>query len=150
MSLLNSVRADVVQALVDKLDNAASLEGVTILDGLDGKQITNETIIVANLKGVEGGIRDMRAGRKARTDKFDVTVILWAAQQGQTAAQARSRCVELLAALEDVLADDPSLGSVPGLYSAQLGPYDGPDAAPGTEGHVAQITATINCDSRLN
>ena len=108
-------------------------------------------------------IPSYRAGRATRDDTFTVEVHFMAAKPGQTAQDADRRVEELYSALEDICADNPSLGGLDGLkYAAQLGgdvefefvrdvpvelpvelvhgrPRDDDADVPGIEGLLAQV-----------
>ncbi len=143
-----SVRGQVRAALTARLAAKTELAGVKIMNGVNPKEYETETVAVTKVTGSDAGIRDMRAGRKARRDNFEIEVSFWTGKQGQTALEAMDRAEALFAPLEDVLADDPFLG-VQGLMHAQLSNWDGPDCYPAGEGFGAEIVARVACATEL-
>lgn len=77
--------------------------------------------------GITGEITvaNMKAGRKERDDRFEISYLA-RAQGYTTATEAAERVEELCAVLEDVLADDPTLDDLDGLVHAVLATKEGP------------------------
>lgn len=143
MSTTGSARGLVRQALLERLRNVPAVAGVQIEAAMVA-DLAHEHIMLGQITG-QMQTRHMVAGRKQRTDEFSVDVWISAGKAGQPAAVAEARAVQLLDALDGVLADDPLLGAVPGLQWARLGTVDGPDLAATDSGYVAQVAAQVDC-----
>jgi len=89
----------------------------------------------------------IRAGRKPRDEVFTLMLAINAAKPGRTAEQAELRAFELLAAVEDMLADDPRLGGT----LVEWARMDDGDAGvtPDFEGWDGLVRVGIECHARL-
>lgn len=89
----------------------------------------------------------MQAGRKQRNETGSVGVSISAAVEGQTAQEADDRVMELWAVLENVIADDPTLG----MLVLQAGIDNGTNqTVPDTEGECGYIHLTVMYAARLS
>lgn len=144
-----TVRHLVHAELTARLD--AKLTAVTVQDGALPRDQTKETVIVGeNCRTVETSMPYMQGGRKQRVDRFAFEVEFYATQHGQTTpAVAKARVAEMFTALDDTLADDPTLGDL--ILSALINNIAGPTSegiAP--DGFGGYMTATVECLSQLN
>lgn len=111
----------VLDTLVARFDAAAALDGVRVVDG---PIVTSEPLHEAVYVGYDGdpdGGGDAvdfqqqwaAIGQKAKDETFTVTcaVVVW--RGSTTVRPVRLRAFEVLAAVEDVLRADPSLGLPP-------------------------------------
>jgi hypothetical protein len=145
-SARTAVKARLVELLAARLP-----PDVQVSYGWPGADMRDEAVWVGACRGPVT-VADLRAGRKTRDDTFTLDVHFMAGRPGQTAQTADERVEELYWALEDLLADDPTLGGVDGLrHAAQLGgdvEFEGPQAT--SEGFVAFATARITVKTRLS
>lgn len=89
----------------------------------------------------------MQEGRKPRDELGSVSVVLWAGKSGQDPEEADERVAELHAVLEDVIADDVTLG---GLVQ-QAGVNDGTNQqVPEDEGSAGYLRVTVVYAARLS
>lgn len=112
---------DVIDVLVTRLDAAPTLDGVKVIDG---PIVTNDPLHEAVYIGYDGDPEGDGAaveftqvwasiGQRARGETFSVTcaVVVW---KGSTKVRpVRLRAFEVLAAIQDVVRADPSLGLPP-------------------------------------
>lgn len=142
-------RAAVKARLVELLRRHATLRDVQVEQGIPAG-LAHEHVVIEDVTGLSE-IRSVKAGRKFRQDQFTVTVhFLAGAKDGKDARAHDARVTAMYAALDDVLADDPTLGRLAGLQHAQLGQVDGPNSWGTEDGWVAGITAQIVCLTHLN
>lgn len=141
MSATGNVRARVRATLAERVRAVPAIAGVQVVGHLT-PDIANEHILFGEITGAYA-LRNMKAGRKQRSDTFTQRVFVMAGRAGQTAAGAEERALELFAALDDVLADDPTLG-VAGVQWARLGNVNGPDVAASDEGQVAFMEIEVD------
>jgi plasmid stabilization system protein ParE len=147
----NSVRVDTRRRLLELVRHRAQTLGAQCEYGTPPDGIAYGSVWFGDISG-ETTVADMRAGRKARNDEFSIEVHAFAFVTGDETGEAADRAVEELAgAVDDVLADDPSLGgTVPGLSWVRLdGPANGPNAFRTDEGHGSYRTLSVACLSRL-
>lgn len=108
---------------------------------------TRECIYIARTEGTHT-VPVLTAGRKRGEEDYKITVVAEVIWDRGTAEAADARCWELMGAVRDVIANDPSLGNVDGLIHAVL------DGEVRTEvgwntGPIARIEAEVSCLSRL-
>lgn len=94
------------------------LDGVQVEPGYPGDTQTDESVWVDGLDG-DVEIPVMTAGRKMRDDEFKVPFAVRVAGL-PTLDATMARLSEIVAALEDELADDPGLGALDGLIDAVI------------------------------
>ena len=91
----------------------------------------------------------MSAGRKVREQTYSVTVFVWVAKPRGTVEAAEDEAHDLLAEVEDALADDPALGGVDGLIHATAGTWEA-EADLAKEGPFCLVTLDVDCLARLS
>lgn len=113
--------------------------------------VGNDAIWLGDIKAAESGLEDPRKpGRQVRNDAFTIDIVIVAVTRGDADGQdADARAIELLAAVEDVIAEDVTLGAVPGLLFCKLAPFDGPSPQPTDLGYASIITAPLFCSTQL-
>jgi hypothetical protein len=143
-----SIRSEVKAALVSTI--TAALPGVQVSQGWPGRGIEPEFVAVANVSGTMS-LPLMQAGRKPREDDFVISILIGTAKGGRdTIEEVEARALELLAVVEDALADDPSLGEIDGVLWMAIERVDGPNSEITTEGPAAFLTVEIAVRSRLS
>lgn len=113
--------------------------------------IGDDAIWLGEIKAADSGLEDPRKpGRQVRNDAFTIDIIIVAVAAGDADGQGSdARAIELLAAVEDVVAEDVTLGAVPGLLFCKLAPFDGPSPQPTDLGYASIITAPLFCSTQL-
>lgn len=149
------IRAEVKAKLLELLaaedallgDEEAGIAPVQVSRGMP-VELERESVWIG---GVKGKISTplMKSGRKARNDKFTITVIFMSAKPGDTETESESRIEGFFSALEDVVAEDSELHDIDGLEGAVLGEVEGPLTDPTTEGHASFLRADVECLARL-
>lgn len=95
-------------------------------------------------------IPTMKAGRKQRQESYDVTVEAWVAKPGElreeSATTARTRAIEIIDAIDDLLADTPEI--IADIQHARL-TGRGATLVPFDKGWACQATAVISVAARL-
>lgn len=134
-------------ALVALIDAALEVQ-VTYGRPADG-ELQRECVWVGNVTGQQR-VPTMKAGRKARHETYSVEVIAWVDNDRGLVSDAEARCFELLGSVEDVVADDPTLGIATGLtyFKAEAGDFE--TAADLIVGPAAAIRLNIDCEARLS
>lgn len=140
-----SIRGAVKERLRQLIqDNAGEVE---VFTDDPGDTLPPEAIVMVRTTGTVT-MPVTNAGRRYRDDNFTITLIVQAAKNGQTPAEAVARAEELLSFVEDAVADDPGLGGVDGLMKALQGTTEGPDHYLGERGSLAYFTVEIDCEGR--
>ena len=141
-----SIRPAVKSYLKTQL--ATALPTVTVMRSWNGKLIEREAIWFQRTSG-EVGFPLAMAGRKARDDDFTVRVAFAVATPGEDDTEVEARVMELVAALENIVAADVTAANLDGLVHMILGQQDGPDSVPYGEGFLAMVEQDVVCKTRL-
>jgi hypothetical protein len=127
----------------------AQLTGVQVTYGRPAdSQLERECVWVGDVTGQQR-VPTMMAGRKHRQEDYSVEVVCWVADTRGLVSAAEARCFELLGEVEDVVADDPTLGLATnvGFFQATAGTFD--TASDLIGGPAAVIRLAIDCSARL-
>lgn len=144
-STVPAVRA----ALVSLLTSAINDTDVQVTHGRQQNSLVKRQVVtVGAASPYTSEIANLKAGRKQRDETYSIEVIFWVAKPRGVPYDADTRVWTLFAELEDLLADDPTLGGVDGLAWAVLGDVEG-DVAIEAEGPVAWLVASVDCKARL-
>jgi hypothetical protein len=117
-STVPTVRAALVAALAAR----PALAGVDVGHSHPGAAIEPEAVYLGRARGSDE-VPVMRAGRKRRQESYTLDVFFDVVADGPTGREASERAWALFGELEDLLADDPSLGQAPPFWAA-LGDWD--------------------------
>lgn len=141
-----AIRAAMKAKLVTELTKALPL--VAVSNGWPGRNLERDHVWVDRVTGtVEFPL--MMAGRKHRDDKFTVRVIFQSSQPGDSIAETDVRAEQLYAALENVIAADPGIGTMNGIVHALIDTVEGPMGELTDEGAVSFMFADIAVHARL-
>lgn len=149
-----SIRVATIAALRTLVETAVdTAEGdtdVAVYFGRPDREAARDSISVGvNLEGTLE-FDELSAGRKRRLDAFTFDVVIFAAMPGRTYQEAAARAEALWAHVENVTANDPTLGNLGGLlWCITQGAYSGPQADPTDEGFLAVVVGTCECEARL-
>lgn len=102
---------------------AAALPGVQVVYGFPGDALEREAIYTGKAR-VDSTIPSSKAGRKIREEVVTVDVVIAVQDPDGDYESAEARALVLLAAVEDVLANDVTLGSLDGVQWASLGSFE--------------------------
>ena len=131
-------------ALVSGLTSA--LPGQQVSYGWPGDVVKRSCIYIGDVTG-RFDIPTMKAGRKHRDETYAVEVYIGVVLPGKTVEAAETQAFTLLAALEDLLANNP--GFVSGVNAAVAGEFDVTSGF-NAEGAACAITCKVNVSNRLN
>jgi len=95
-------------------------------------------------------ISAIKAGRKPRTETFEIAVHIYVWRPAGTQQEAEAEAFGLLLDVEDMLADAPQLDLGPSLQWATMGAIRGTDCSPRESGADANIDFAIACQARLD
>lgn len=150
MTVTTSIRPAVKTWLKERLSDRLDSEEVVVLRSWDGKLLERSTVWIQRTTG-ETTFPFAMAGRKDRDDEFTVHLVFTAVHPGDSEEDAEARVLAYVNVLEDLIADDPSLGGLDGVIHATYSMGDGPDTYPaGDEGFGAMQMVDVNVKSRLS
>ena len=141
---------DFLAALVPLI--AAALPNVKVAASWPGPDAQGDEMVFLgdSVENWDVDIPTMKAGRKQRQESYDVTVEAWVGKPGElreaSATAARSRAIELIDAIDDLLADTPEI--IADIQHARL-TGRGATLVPFDKGWACQATATISVAARL-
>lgn len=148
MATVSTVPA-VKDALVTLLTSAINDNTVQVVYGPTPDSLKKrKVVVVGEVSSYQSNIANIVAGRKQRDERYTIDVYLFCAKPRGQAVDADTTVWELFESLENVLADDPSLGAVNGLVWAVLGGVQA-NVTQEKEGPVAWISAGVDCYGRL-
>lgn len=115
-----SIRWAAVNQIVSLISASPLMTGVVVTPGFPGEQIakTRELVYVDEVDG-QVSIPVMVGGRKERNDDFEIPIEIKVVGFG-TLDETMVRLSEIVAVIEDTLADDTSLGALDGVLSAEI------------------------------
>lgn len=151
-----SIRVDSAERLIALLQADPANANATIRYGAPIEDVGDPAFWVQP-SGEDGQtVAHMRAGRKHRTDQWDLQV--WAtvhvAPDDEYGLDAARLIESMWATVENILADNPTLAldgnGLSGLmWAMQDGRSDGPRVSPTETGYVAWWEGLITCRARL-
>lgn len=140
-----AVKAALVTLLTAEINDTS----VQVMHGRSQDNLVKKRqVVVVGSVSYASEIANIKAGRKQRDERYSVEVIFLVAKPRGAPEDAETAVWGLFNALEDVLADDTSLGAIDGLVWAALGSVEA-DVAMEKEGPVAWVTANVDCYGRL-
>lgn len=145
---LASVRWQTANQIVELLRLRPPMAGVAVEPGWPGdKFVKAEMVWIDHIAGTSE-IPVMTAGRKQRDDKFTIHLLTRVAGY-KSLDDTVTRLSEIMGAVEDILADDPTLADFPSIVSAEL---DTGDTTTGVtpEGPLGFGEQTVQIHSRLH
>lgn len=142
-----NIRWQVVSKIIDLISSNPLIAGVTVAPGWPGER--NHLAQIIWIDDIDGNVEIpvMTGGRKQRNDDFDIPIqfqVLGFVNLDDT----MRRLTELVAIVEDTLADDTSLDNLDGVLSAQI-TRERMTSAVTTEGPVGFAEVTVSVTTRL-
>ena len=148
MATVSTVPA-VMEALYQAFAASSELTGVQVSESWPGGDgLRDKALFLGNVRSTDIHIPVSRAVRVVREELYSVDVHAQAAFAGTNAKAARESCFAMYAAVEDVIANNPTLGvnglikAVPHAYELQTGLTD-------SGGWIAFLRIEIEVQARL-
>jgi hypothetical protein len=142
-STLVTVRTAIVNLL------AAALPTVQVSYSHPNEPESQGELIFLGFAVSTNEVPTMKAGRKRTDERYVQQIIVEVKGEGLTQIQADTRCMELFAEVEDIIADDPNLGIGDTIHWAKLNGWEQVGGSTGT-GHGCRIEADVEVYARLN
>lgn len=141
-STVPTARAALVTALT------AALPETQIAWSHPGDAREPESIYLGEAR-IDSEVATIRAGRKKRQERYTIDVLIDVAADGPTGQDASERAFVLLGELEDILADDPSLGLPQPFWAALGATTEIPFFDEARRGFGSLLRVGVNCEARL-
>lgn len=143
------IAPDVKVALVALLNDRPGLADIQVTNGYPGDDAAEpERIFTGNCRSQEVEIAGMKAGRTHYQERGELDVIIDAIMPDGTAEDSEARCQEFLREVAECVADNRTLGNVPGLNFVACARWD-LQTRYGATGSWSQATYTIRYEARL-
>lgn len=140
-------RWECVEYILTQLRAHPMASGVKISEGWPGDEEKGELVYILTVDG-EMSRPVMNAGRTVRDDKFQITIRFRILGKRDLNLTMR-RLSEVFSALEDVLADNSTLGDLDGVVSAEITSPTPWSVGMSHEGPAGHAEATVEVHSRL-
>lgn len=123
---------------------------VAVSDGWPGTLLERDHVWIDRVTGVVD-LPFAMAGTKTSDDEFTVRVAFQAGQPGDSISDVKATVNGYFEHLKDVITEDVSLGDMPGVIHAVVGPnIDGPHGELTPEGAVAFVFAEVSVIARID
>lgn len=143
-----SIRTNVKSFIVEELTTAFEGTDCGVSRSWPGENLKRNHAWIDRCTGVITFGQSM-ADRKSRDDDFTLRIVFQAYSPGFDQEAADAAAEECYGALEDLIANDPSLDSMDGVVHALLGTVEGPDGPALPEGACSFVVAELNVKARL-
>lgn len=138
------------QQVATLIDAKSATTGATVHAAWPGdKNAKSQMVVIEDLKVPEVTIPGSKSGRVERRETVTMTVKIYVGGQTfRTADEVMDRCSELIAAVQDVFADDMSLGATPGVHFSEITDYgfDYAELAEGGWMAVGSVSVSIKVE----
>lgn len=143
----NNRRAAFKTAIITALQAKPELTDVQVSYGYPGDTLEQDSIYTAGCTG-EVKINLQQGGRKQRDDLFTLDLVIQSGTHGLTPVESEAAVTALLAPVEDVLADDPSISGLDGIIAVEMSTVSGPNTIRTKEGAMSYFTVTLAVHAR--
>lgn len=134
-------------ALVDALKSRPALNGVLISYADPGDKARREQMFCSEVRVSEQSPVALRAGRRKRDEEYELDMLIDCSSK-TTPETSESRCMELVAELENELAEDTTIRATDGVLWATVADMRLKTAETG-DGPTSRATVTITVRGRL-
>lgn len=135
------------KALASALRLRPALEGVLVAYADPGDKGRREQMFFAEVRQADQDPVALKAGRRRRDEEYELDLIVDCSSK-PSAEAAESRCMELVAELEEELAEDTTIHATPGVLWALVTDLTLKTAETG-DGAIARAVVTITVRARL-
>lgn len=144
---VGSVRAAFKDRVVSLVKAQEAVNGVQVEHGYPGDRTERDVVYTATCTG-HVDITLMQGGRKTRNDTFDLVIVIVTGKHGLDPVESEARVTTYLSAVEDVFANDLTLGGLDGLIDCQISSIEGPNTTMSGEGAVSYFYVTVTAHAR--
>ena len=135
------------RSLLDSLASRPSLNGVLLAYADPGDKRRREQMFYAEVRVSEQSPVALKSGRRKRDEEYELDLIVDCASKASPET-SEARCMELVAEVEDELADDPTIRGTDGVLWATVTDMRLTTMETG-DGPMSRATVTITVRGRL-
>ena len=141
---------EVKAALLTKLKAESDLSGIQITYGDPGQAGRREFIFIGDVTASGQDPESLSSGRRRRIESYTLDVIVSVQSKPQGLQENEQRAVVLASAVENVVADNPTLSSLDGLMFIECAGMSVTSNEAGADGPHSQITVHFAVKARLS
>ena len=140
----------VKSTLLTKLQADATLSAIQVTYGDPGQAARREFIFIGDVTAGGQDPESLSSGRRRRIESYTLDVIESVQSQPQGLQENEQRAIVLAAAVENVVADNPTLSSLDGLMFIECSGMSVTSNEAGVDGPHSQITVHFAVKARLS
>ena len=140
----------VKSTLLTKLKAESDLSGIQITYGDPGGAARREFIFIGDVTAGGQDPESLSSGRRRRIESYTLDVIVSVQSKPQGLQENEQRAIVLASAVENVVADNPTLSSLDGLMFMECAGMSVTSNEAGVDGPHSQITVHFAVKARLS
>ena len=140
----------VKSTLLTKLKAESDLSGIQITYGDPGQAARREFIFIGDVTAGGQDPESLSSGRRRRIESYTLDVIVSVQSKPQGLQENEQRAIVLASAVENVVADNPTLSSLDGLMFIECSGMSVTSNEAGVDGPHSQITVHFAVKARLS
>ena len=140
----------VKSTLLTKLKADSDLSGIQITYGDPGQAARREFIFIGDITAGGQDPESLSSGRRRRIESYTLDVIVSVQSKPQGLQENEQRAIVLASAVENVVADNPTLSSLDGLMFIECSGMSVTSNEAGVDGPHSQITVHFEAKARLS
>ena len=140
----------VKSTLLTKLKAESDLSGIQITYGDPGGAARREFIFIGDVTAGGQDPESLSSGRRRRIESYTLDVIVSVQSKPQGLQENEQRAIVLASAVENVVADNPTLSSLDGLMFIECSGMSVTSNEAGVDGPHSQITVHFAVKARLS
>ena len=141
---------EVKAALLTKLQADATLSAIQVTYGDPGQAARREFIFIGDVTAGGQDPESLSSGRRRRIESYTLDVIVSVQSKPQGLQENEQRAIVLASAVENVVADNPTLSSLDGLMFIECSGMSVTSNEAGVDGPHSQITVHFAVKARLS
>ena len=139
----------VKSTLLTKLKADSDLSGIQITYGDPGGAARREFIFIGDVTAGGQDPESLSSGRRRRIESYTLDVIVSVQSKPQGLQENEERAIVLASAVEDVVADNPTLSSLDGLMFMECSGMSVTSNEAGADGPHSLVTVHFTVKARL-
>ena len=140
----------VKSTLLTKLQADATLSAIQVTYGDPGGAARREHIFIGDVTAGGQDPESLSSGRRRRIESYTLDVIVSVQSKPQGLQENEERAIVLASAVEDVVADNPTLSSLDGLMFMECSGMSVSSNEAGVDGPHSRITVHFAVKARLS
>ena len=140
----------VKSTLLTKLQADSTLSAIQVTYGDPGGAARREHIFIGDVTAGGQDPESLSSGRRRRIETYTLDVIVSVQSKPQGLQENEERAIVLASAVEDVVADNPTLSDLDGLMFMECSGMSVSSSEAGVDGPQSQITVHFQVKARLS